>query len=134
MVEGGLWIVGGMLVGKFFNRAAGSGVIAGGLGALIVRIFQENTASHPVAIAQATGQTAGNSNATAAGVGMGSYWPFEYQYPTTKQWINGQLIDGPRLSNLGPYPGAGTPALPPGNASAGSIPAVGTGAELSRYT
>lgn len=131
-IEAGTSVIGGLLVGKYFNRAAGAGLIAGGLGGVIIRIFQENTATHPVAMAQATGQTAGNSNAAATGVGMGSYWPFEYQYPTTKQWIGGQLIDGPRL-NIPPYPDARA-ALPPGSAAAGSGPAIGTGPELARYS
>lgn len=116
LIQGAISIFGGGAIAKYANKYVGVGFAAGGLGAVIVRAIQENTASHPVAIAQAAaanGSQAAVVPALPPGqdsttlMGLGTYVPFNFNYPSTNQWVGG------KGSGLAPGPAAGAP-VPPG--------------------
>ena len=119
-VSDGISTIALALIAKFLlkSNSVVGGVIGGGVAALAIRWRQEQDASHPVAIAAATGQTQGNSNFQ----GLGTYVPWDSSYPNTYQQLpDGTVIQAPRVST----PGAN--ALP---AAAGA----GQAGRLQRYS
>ena len=68
----------GWVAHKFVGKDAATGVVAGGLGALALRIFQENV-SGTSAAAQVSGL--GDPDMTALGVGLREYRPASLPYP-----------------------------------------------------